>query len=158
MPNSKLRRRFLRTSSAVFALCFTSATLVAEHGRNFAGEFQVRNVVEGSVVVKFELHVNVFNYSGEDVKDATLTLANRRSGANPDAIDDQGLFPNVSIGYRKSVELDGIFTVPVREYQLWQRGAVPYLVVTYLDESGKELRSPVELMPAIGGGAKGAAQ
>jgi hypothetical protein len=126
---------------------------MAEHGRNFAGEFQVRNVVDEGSVVRFELHVKVFNFSGADVKDATLTLADRRPGANPAAaIDYQGSFTNVSIGYRKSAVLEGSFTVPVREYHAWQRGAAPYLVVTYLDESGNELRSPVELRPPMGGG------
>jgi hypothetical protein len=152
MVTPKSRLRLLAACAAALALCFISASLLAEHGRNFAGEFQVRKVVDEGSVFHFDLHVQVFNFSGADVKDATLTLADRRPGANPDAIDYQGSFREVSIAYRKSIVLDGSFTVPVREYHAWQHGAAPYLAVTYRDEAGNERRSPVELKPAIGGG------
>jgi hypothetical protein len=147
-------RRLVTAWFTFFALCSTSVHLVAEHGRNFAGEFQIRDVADEGSVVKFELHVKVFNFSGTDVKDATLTLVDRMPGPNPDA-DYQGSFTDVSILYRKSVELDGSFMVPAREYHEWQRGAVPNLVVTYTGESGKELRNSVELRPALGGLPKG---
>jgi hypothetical protein len=75
-----------------------------------------------------------------------------RKFSSPDVIDYQGSFTNVSMVYRKWVDLDGSFIVPLREYHEWQHGAVPYLVVTYADEAGKELRSAVELKPALGGG------
>jgi hypothetical protein len=138
---------------AVFVFCLMSAPIKAEHGRNFAGDFQVRNVIDEGATIKFELHVKVFNFSGADVKDATLALADpRAAGRDPDASDYQGSITNVSIGYRKSIELDGSFIVPLREYREWQRGAAPHLVVAYADEAGKELRSAVELKPAVGGG------
>jgi hypothetical protein len=148
--NQKRRRSLL--GSAVFGLCFMSISLNAEHGRNFAGEFQVHDVVDEGSAVKLGLHVRIFNFSGADVRDATLTLADRRPGPSLDASDYQGSFTNVSIAYRKSIELDGSFTVPVREHGQWKRGAVPNLVVTYVDETGKEIRSAVQLKPALGGG------
>ncbi|MBV9300558.1 MAG: hypothetical protein JOY62_01070 [Acidobacteriaceae bacterium] len=148
----KRRRSLLAVWAAAFALGFTSFPLAAEHGRNFAGEFQIRNVLDEGSAVKFDLHITVFNFSGADVNDATLTLADRRLERSPDSIEYRGSFTHISIRYRKSTELDGSFTVPVREYHEWQRGSVPNLVVTYTDESGKELRSSVELRPAIGGG------
>ena len=153
MPlKQKQKREFLIAGSAVLALCFTSIPLPAEHGRNFAGEFQIRNVVDEGSIVKFELHVKVVNFSGADLRNATLTLADRRPGQSPDVMDYEGSFTDVSVDYRKSIELDGNFMAPVREYQQWQRGAAPVLMVTYFDESGKEHRDPVELRPALGGG------
>jgi hypothetical protein len=148
----KQKRKFLILGSAAFALCFTSVPLPAEHGRNFAGEFQVRNVVDEGSIIKFELHVKVVNFSGADLSNATLTLADRRPGHRPDTMDYQGSFTEVSIPYHKWIELDGSFMAPVREYQQWQRGAAPILVVTYFDETGKEHRDPVELRPALSGG------
>jgi hypothetical protein len=148
----KQKRKFLILGSAVLALCFTSVRLAAEHGRNFAGEFQVRNVVDEGSIIKFELHVKVVNFSGADLRNATLTLADRRPGQSPDAMGYRGSFTEVSIRYHKSIELDGSFMAPVREYEQWQRGAAPALVVTYFDEAGKEHRDPVELRPALGAG------
>lgn len=142
-----------RMCLAAFALCFAAASMLAQHGRNFAGEFQVRNVVDDGSAVQFELHVKVLNFSGADVKDATLALVGGRRGLGADAMEYQGSFTNVSIPYRKAVELDGTFVAPERAYHEWQRGAAPNLVVAYVDGSGNELRSRVELRPALGGGS-----
>jgi hypothetical protein len=144
--------RFSALCWAVFALWFSSVPLPAEHGRNFAGEFQIRNVADRGLAVEFELRVKVFNYSGADVKDATLSLASSRPGPDRDAIDFRGSFTGISIPYRNFVELDSVFTVPQAEYQRWQRGSLPNLVVTYRDKSGREVQGRVELRIGISGG------
>jgi len=143
-------RRFVAVLSCSALLAIATSAMRAEHGRNFAGSFHLTDVADHGTIVKFDLHVKIFNFSGADVNGANLSLGGRTIQREPDAADYQGAFNDVSIPYRKFVELSGIFTAPAREFHEWQRGAVPNLVVTYTNDEGKETRSAVELRPEPG--------
>jgi hypothetical protein len=67
-----------------------------------------------------------------------------------DATDYQGSITGVKIAYHKTAVLSGSFTVPLREYQQWQRGALPNLVISYTNPAGQQIHDHVELTPAIG--------
>ena len=136
---------------SIFALFVIAAVAVrAEHGRNFAGSYHLTDVADHGTIVKFDLHVKIFNFSGADVNGASVSLGGRTIQRDADAADYQGAFNDVSIPYRKFVELSGTFTAPAREFHEWERGAVPNLVVTYMNDEGKETRSRVELRPDPG--------
>lgn len=144
--------------SAVAALCLWQAPLRAEHAREFAGEFQISNVVDENDTVTFNLHVQVFNRSGADLKSATLTLADRRPGRDTDANEYQGSFENVSIADQKSLVLHGSFRIPAGEYRMWQHGAAPCLVVSYVSDAGEDAHSVVELLRTDGLAQEGEAR
>jgi hypothetical protein len=121
--------------------------LLAESTRNFAGVFHVTDVVDNGSIVKFNLEVHVQNVTATDVSAATLTLQSSKPGAPVEDPDFTGSFANVKIPAHKTVTLSGVFTVPSSEYEQWQRGGGPKLVVTYLNESQEEVQSTAELRP-----------
>ena len=138
--------RLLSRRALLLGVCLGSALLCGENGRNFSGSFQVRNVMQGATV-QVDLNLKIFNYSGAPVQHAAVTVESRRRAG--DSGDFQGSISDVSIPYRKSVDIRGTFTVPAREYGEWQRGALPYVVVTYTDASGQQVHNSVELVASI---------
>ena len=122
--------------------------LSAENGRNFAGYYQLHNASTQGSFVTVKLSVKLFNYSGADLNDATISLSNPVPEPALGNADFQGSFDGVSVRYRRFVNLEGSFTVPDSEYHQWQKGASPNLTVTYVDEAGRETHDKVELTKA----------
>ena len=119
--------------------------LQAENGRNFAGSYQIQAVHTDGPLVSFHLYLKLVNYSGADITDAKVTITGRGlPGGTPD-LDYSGELDHVTVKYRKLVTLGGNFTVPESEYQQWQKGASPNLVVTYLNADGDQIQNTVEL-------------
>jgi hypothetical protein len=128
----------------------------AEQGRNFVAEFEIYDVLDHGSSVDFELRLKVINYSGRDLKEASFALSAPLPFPARDAVNYRGSFSNVSIPDRKLLDLQGDFSAPKAEYQRWQRGALPNLVVTFLDESGRERHERVELHHPLMPFSKGA--
>lgn len=139
------RKHLAGLASAMLATALGAALLNAENGRNLVATYQIRDAINYGTIVKFDLHVKVFNYSGSDVTGATLALSSRQIAPLAEAAEYQGSFSDVSIPYRKSVDLDGAFAVPAREFHQWQHAAPPNLVATYIDEEGNPVRTAVEM-------------
>ena len=57
-----------------------------------------------------------------------------------------GSFPDVSFGDRENVRRSADITIPSREYQQWQKGAKPALVIDFRDSGGNRVRRKVELV------------
>ena len=138
-----LRRR-VALCLGLFALC-CSSHLVAENGRNFAGSYQLRNVHSDGSTVSFELSLKLFNYSGLDLVDGKVTLAGHFVPPESPNVDFRGEFNPVSVKYRNFVNLKGAFTIPAAEFEQWQKGATPNLVVTYVNNAGESMQNRVEL-------------
>ena len=51
-----------------------SAPTRAENGREFAGFYEIEDVVNWGAEVSFTLHLRIFNFGGEDVRDALVLL------------------------------------------------------------------------------------
>ena len=128
-------------------LCFHS-NLLAEHGRNFAGSYAIQSAHSDGQTVSFELSLRLVNYSGADLKDGAVTLEVRSAQPVDHSTDTSGAFEHVSLQYRKFIDLRGSFAVPEFEYQQWQRGATPNLIVSYLNEAGDSIQNAVELSKA----------
>ncbi len=144
---NQLARPCLRVLLLTSAMC---AIVSAENGRNFAGSYQLLNVIQGSAV-QFDIKANVINNSGQSIQNATVTIDT--PGIHPiplEAADFQGSITGVKVAYHKVATLSGTFTVSLREYQQWQRGALPNMVITYINTAGKEVHDHVELAPAVG--------
>jgi len=140
----------LALGAAIVAACCSAVLLKAENGRNFAGTYRVHDVVDHGSIVKFDLHAKIFNYSGGDVNDATITVADRERVSPPaEAANFSGEISGVSIPYRKSVEVDGTFTVPAPEFEQIRRGVPPNVIVSYANEEGKSVHDAVQLRPEV---------
>jgi hypothetical protein len=130
-------------------MCFGSVLLLGENGRNFAGSFRVQNVREGATV-ECDVSVRLINFSGAFVQNAVVTIEDHGLKPLGKSADFQGSIAAAKLPYKRGVDLHGAFTVPLLEYQQWQRGAVPNMVVTYTNAAGQQAHDHVELVPAVG--------
>jgi len=125
--------RSLRTSligaSLVFLL-LTSAS--AKNGRDFAGFYNVTNVVEQGDQMVLTFQLRLFNYSDADLKEAVVTL--RASHPAPALAQ----FKAVKVWRnRTEVRLSQQLVIPRHELELWQKGTQPALFVVYHDANGQ---------------------
>ena len=123
---------------ALMLLC-TPLLVTAEDGRDFAGFYSVSDVVSGTqVTLRFSLDVS--NYSGADVADATVRL---------DDPNQAGfsffMFPIVSIPYRDLVRVSAYVTIPQSEYDSWEQSALPTLGISFFDVGGNLVERPIEV-------------
>ncbi len=99
--------------------------------RDFAGFYELTNVVEDPHLVTFTFTVRIFNYSGEDVAGATVILEDSLF------LDEYGSFLDVWIPDQGEIRLQGDLIIPREEYDFWQQGASPSLVVEFQDGDGR---------------------
>lgn len=133
-------RGIVRLGISAAVVWMACASPRAEEGRDFAGFYDVTNVVESAGNVYFTLSLQLFNYSGADVTGARVVI---EGGPNPDPAAPS--FPPVDIPYRTSGDLTGNFVLPLASYQTWPNG-VPRLVVQLVDANGDTVRRPIELV------------
>jgi hypothetical protein len=121
---------------------------VAAGGRDFAGFFKLNNINNTADPVTLTLTMRVFNYSGSDVTNATITLL---GSVVPN--QSYGRFVGVAIATGQSVTLSSRFSIPQREYQLWQKGQSPNMMAQFTDSAGNPARCKIELAPGpvVGG-------
>ncbi len=141
--------RTLSLLALIFGVGFGSVPLLGENGRNFAGSFRVQNVREGATV-QCDVSVKLINFSGAAVQNAVVTIEDRGLRPLGKSNDFQGSIAAPKLPYKRGVDLHGTFTVSLLEYQQWQRGAVPNMMVTYTNVAGQQAHDRVELTPAIG--------
>jgi hypothetical protein len=114
---------------------------LAKDGRDFAGYYSLTGVTEQSSEVKLTLTVQIFNYSDSDIKQASLVLHESGHG-----MAVRGAFPAVKVFHdHTDVRLSQEFTVPREEYQRWQNGMVPRLMVHFMGANGIEQRRSIQL-------------
>ena len=132
----------LRCALLILAGVLLSAwrPLAAADGRDFAGSYQLTDIVDQGDFVLARFTTRVFNYSDADVSDATVVL---ESGLVPG--QTYWSFPSVSIVNRGSVRLRCEIKIPKAEHNAWQQGARPNLHVDTANPDGTSLRRTVEL-------------
>jgi hypothetical protein len=114
--------------------------IYAVDGRDFAGFYQSTNVVDQGSVVSLKFSTRIFNYSDMEVIGAYVSLDDALRLAIYAA------FQNVHIDHGGQVILTADITVPVLEYQSWERGARPNLSIMYQDSFGNVFTKLVELV------------
>jgi len=136
------------------ALCLGLAAF-ATGGHNFAGSYRIMQATQQGAMVQVRLSLRVINYSGRDVSNATISL----KSSLPHSADDprhaeaglqmqQPTFQGVTLHFNEHQvvpPLEATFTIPVREYAQWMKGARPNFVIEFQNAAGKTVRQPVEL-------------
>jgi len=131
------------TVSATLVLAGLAWTgLARADGRNFSGFYQVSDVSVSGETASLTLTLRLFNHGTADVSNATVVL---RDWIIPSR--NFGTFPNVNVPAGQTVQLSGTFQVPQREYQSWQQGRRPFLIMEYADATGNKVRRPIEVAP-----------
>jgi hypothetical protein len=141
------RIAFLVPFLVLTALLVASAVGRATDGRDFAGTYEITDVVESGDSVALTLAVRVINYSDTDVNGATVTLQ--------DSIrldQDYDAYPGaLALADRQSTRLSAQFIVPTKEYERWLHGSTPALRVDYTSAAGDSIRRMIELAPGVVG-------
>ena len=118
------------------------STVAAKDGRDFAGFYEVSEVVEFVEEFQVTLTVRVFNFSDSEVNDATGMLEDSFLPGDPYG----SCITPVYFQDRESVRLSDRFTIPRREYEGWQEGRTPRLTIEFMDADGNTIRRPIELV------------
>jgi hypothetical protein len=136
--------RYLLTA-ACFVLALASVA-VAGDARQFVGRYQITNVSEQGASVHLTMRLQVFNYSGHDIRLGAMALY--ASQLSSEAIG--GFMPIKLFRSTGSADITQEFTVPAKEYKRWQEGGVrPALFFLFNDASGKTLKRSVTVSRAI---------
>ena len=126
-------------------LSLIPATSMAENGRDFAGLFSVTDVVGAANEVTVSLSLEIFNYSGADVSNATVRMEQ--------LLPTDPLYESpttIDIAYRdRAIVTEPVLVVPRLEYEQWLQGALPMVTIIYTDDSGNPRSTGVELVPML---------
>lgn len=154
-----MQRRLLRPVQyfclPCLALCLALATQAqAKDGRNFGGDYRILQATQQGDNVELRVSLRVINFSGADVKKATISLASSL-GTRPrrepfDWEKEQIPFKNVTLHFNEHKivpPLVGTFTIPAGEYERWRRGG-PNFVIDYQNAAGEQRHERVALAPA----------
>lgn len=133
-----------RASLCILLLCGLVIPLLAINGRDFAGTYSTSNVSQSGDNYTLTFSAKVFNYSGEDVSNATISLVDSMLPNQTYAT-----FQGISITSNDSATVSTSVTIPSREYQAWQQGAPPSLTVQFTDLNGNNRLEPVELTQGV---------
>jgi hypothetical protein len=127
----KLSRFSQAVLLVTLALVLSAVTASAKDGRDFAGFYNVSNVVDQGDQIFVTLRVQLFNNSDADVRQAVLTLRENPGGP-------LGTFQPVKLWRNHGeVRLTQQFVVPKREFERWHHGVQPALMVVTHDEQGQ---------------------
>lgn len=120
----------------------TNTMAWSENGRDFAGFYSVTEITNLGEEVQIAFEVEIMNYSGDDITDGNVVLAQTFPMEEP-----YTTFRYVSIPYRQGVTLkESIVILPRVEYDQWVKGAVPHVYIEDVTEQGNLRRTPVELL------------
>lgn len=110
------------------------------NGRDFAGFYQIKDSTNQGATVRVTLAIRVFNYSKNDVTDGSVSF--RQSDAGHNIL---GSISRVSVGEHQSVLVTAEITVPLGEYERWQRGVSPDVTIEFQDTDGNLQSERVEV-------------
>ncbi|MGD0360890.1 MAG: hypothetical protein ABSC93_08475 [Bryobacteraceae bacterium] len=126
---------------ALFALStlFTGPAR-AKDGRDFAGYYSLTDAAEKGGAVELTLALQLFNYSGADLKQAVVTV---RSSPSPGVL---GSFAPIKVWRSGSdVVIRQQMTVPRDVFERWSPRNQPVVFIGYSDENGQAFERPAQL-------------
>jgi len=117
--------------AGVFAL-FASAVLFtapagAKDGRDFGGHYNLTKVIDKEGQVELTLALQLYNYSGADLKQAVIML--REAAPRPGVL---GSFPPIKLWRNgKDVVVRRQVTIPRADFERWSTRVQPAVFVRY---------------------------
>jgi hypothetical protein len=118
-----------------------SSSLSAASHRGFTGFYQARTTSQGPMAVQVRLTLRIFNNTRTGVSAGALVL---RDSLPPHKV--LGLFNQVSVNARESVQVTHDFVLSSAEYARWQNGGHPELALVFRDADGNPQSQSVELV------------
>jgi hypothetical protein len=119
----------------LFAMLVLTAVIgFGKDGRNFGGYFNITDMTQEADRVQVALSLQIFNYSGEELKQAVVTL--RESHPSSGVIDTFDPIPVWRS--EKSITLRRQVTITRDEYRLWTTKGQPNVFVAYRDSDGRQ--------------------
>ena len=135
-------------SVAVFAsLLLATIAAVAKDGRDFAGFYSLTDVHEQGEQVQVTLGLQIFNYSGADLRQAVVTV--RQSHPGIAVLGTSAPIELWRANARVIVKQD--VTLSRDEFERWSGHSQPAVFVVYRDASGQERQAWTQLSqrPAV---------
>lgn len=130
-------------AAALVTLCVILTTAHAESGRDFSAMYAIgRPTVFDSTHVSVTLSLRLQNHSGASLSDAAIFLVNRAQPFKAGSLVASG----IQIPDRGTAQASGAVTVSTRDYQRWQRGEPPALLVRVVNRNGRNVDHPIELL------------
>jgi hypothetical protein len=122
----------------------------AKDGRDFAGHYSLTNATEKSGQVELTLTLQLFNYSGADLKQAVVTV--RAPHPVPEVLASFAPIKLWRSG--KDVVVSQQLTIARDEYQRWSARTQPRVFVGYSGEDGHAIQgwaqlSRLPIIPAV---------
>jgi len=134
--------------SRALVLFASAATLLlpgvasSKNGRDFMAYYRIHEVSQSGNAVLVNIQLKLFNYSGRDVTQGTVAVYDTQ----PMRTALGGFKPVKLIRTRGEANLSQEFSVSRTEYERWQQGANPVLLLLFKDSSGHALQRPIELI------------
>lgn len=122
-------------------LVLAAAVAFGKDGRNFGGHYSITDVTQAGDRVQVTLSLQIFNYSGEELKQAVVTL--RESHPASGVIDTFDPIPVWRS--EKSITLSRQVTITRDEYRRWSNKGQPNVFVAYRDGDGRQLEWTAQL-------------
>ena len=122
-------------------LVLTAASAFGKDGRNFGGFFNLADVTQAGDREQVTLVLQVYNYSGADLKEAVVTL--RESHPSSEVLGTFDPIPLWRSG--ESVTLRREVNITREEYRRWSSRGQPNLFVAYRDGDGRQLEWTAQL-------------
>ncbi len=145
-PRSRGFRSFVTVTIPALVSLLATVPALAANDRDFAGFYSYQKTADLSDNKQVTLTLLLLNFSGADVSGATVvvqsTLPFRQAFGN---------IADVSVNDNGNVSVSGSLTIPEAEYQRWQAGAQPLLIIEYTDDAGNPVQQPVDLIPSVAG-------
>jgi hypothetical protein len=122
-------------------LVLTTVVGFGKDGRNFGGHYNITDITQVGDRVQVTLSLQIFNYSGEELKQAVITL--RESHPASGVIDTFDAIPVWQSG--KSITLSRLVTITRDEYLRWSTKGQPNVSVAYRDGDGRQFEWTAQL-------------
>lgn len=113
-------------------------------GLRFVGHYRIDLLAEHSNSVQVDFALRLFNFSGEDVADCSVSL----TGLQPTGVAYQQ-FVQVSLNDQNDLVLSSPISVPRYEYQLWMDGRSPLAFLEHVGVDGLPRHESIELIPSL---------
>jgi hypothetical protein len=128
------------TAPALVLAGLALAGMARANSRDFTCSYRVSDVNVSGDTASLTLTLRLINHSTVDISNATVVL---RDSIIPSR--NFGMIPNVNVPAGQAAQLSGTFQVPQREYQIWQQGKQPILMIEYADAAGNMVRRLIEI-------------